>query len=91
MIKLYKEIIDKLSRIGTDKYLHFIACLSIFLIVNSITESLLLGVTVSMSIGILKELFDKYVQHESFDMSDIKADAIGILYGIILWIIIHAF
>lgn len=84
-MKLYKEIVDKLSRIGTDKYLHFIICLTISLIISDITKSVLLGVSITFLIGILKELFDKYVQGEKFDIDDIKADVIGTMHGTMLY------
>lgn len=87
-MKLYNSIVNFLSNIETDKYLHFIVCLSILLISTNIMKSLIIGFVVTMLIGVLKETFDKYVQKERFDMDDIKADFIGALYGSILWLII---
>lgn len=69
-----------------DKVLHFVACFVICAVVALVSYgvsewpkevSCLTGLVAAMGVGVLKEVFDKYVRKTGFDKSDLMADAIG--------------
>ena len=69
-----------------DKILHATVC---YLIVLTLAHlySLTTGIVWAVIWGILKELYDKYIKKTCFDWSDIKADIVGIIAGIVIWIL----
>lgn len=88
MKKFYLMVKERLCNIESDKYLHFIVCMILTLILMFVFNSSTMSIAVVMSIGILKELFDKYIMKESFDTSDILADAWGVFVGLVVLILI---
>lgn len=81
-----------INKISNDKYAHFIACQLITWAVSKVMQwcgvsvvlSILAGVFAAMLVGACKELYDKVVQHETFDIEDIKADALGAVVGAVM-------
>lgn len=72
--------------IKTDKVLHFVACFVIAAFVAllgfgvlelSKAVSILLGLVVSLLVGVAKETYDYYFRKTGFDKQDLLADAAG--------------
>ena len=89
MKKLYLKIKDGLCGISSDKYLHFIMCMILTQILVFALDSFAVAVVGVMGIGILKELFDKFVMKEDFDTKDLVADSYGVLVGLVVLILIN--
>lgn len=87
MKQLYLGIKNILCDISSDKYLHFMVCMVLTQILCKLTISIILPLIVVLSIGILKELFDKFIMKEKFDYGDLEADIYGILTGAMLLIL----
>lgn len=87
MKQLYLNIKDILCDISSDKYLHFIVCMILTQALWNLTMDIILTLIVMLGIGILKEVFDKFIMKEKFDYKDLEADTYGILTGIILLIL----
>ena len=87
MKQLYLGIKNVLCDISSDKYLHFIVCMILTQIIGKTTMNPALTMSIVFSIGVLKELFDKFIIKESFDFQDLEADAYGIIVGIVMLII----
>jgi len=87
MKQLYLGMKNILCDISSDKYLHFIVCMILTLLIAKITNEVCTPLAVVFSIGVLKELFDKFIMKEKFDFDDLGADAYGILVGIVILII----
>ena len=87
MKQLYLGIMNILCDISSDKYLHFIVCLILTQVLGKVSVNIPLTILIVFGIGVLKELFDKFVMKESFDLQDLEADAYGILVGIVILIL----
>lgn len=91
-----KELITRLCSISGDKYLHFIVCMWIAQIICSIGRGLAYdallpyawGFAAAIVAGVIKEVIDKRVRKEFFDIEDIYADAAGAACGTLLMIIL---
>jgi len=79
------DIRDWLTQ-NNDKILHAAVC---YLIVLTLAHlySLTTGIVWAVIWGVLKEVYDKYVKHTFFDFNDLKADVVGIIAGIVIWIL----
>lgn len=76
-----------------DKICHFLTCALIVIIIGvifaenlfgcSLLLSLAIGTSVSIIIGILKEIID-LIRYGNFDLKDILADVIGTIFGCVL-------
>jgi VanZ family protein len=64
-------------------FVHFLVSLIIFLIAQKYF-GVQVGVIIALAIGILKELFDKFIRKTSFSISDIAVDILGIVTGLLL-------
>lgn len=89
------KLTERLAKLGSDKWMHITASL---ILAELITRCLRrcgvgsiisagVGFIASLSIGICKELYDKFNEKETFDLGDIKADIIGSVCGSVLGII----
>lgn len=89
------KLTERLAKFGTDKWMHITASL---ILANIITRclrrckvgcflALCIGFSVSLAIGICKELYDRYKEKEIFDWGDIKADVVGAAIGSVLGVI----
>ena len=77
------NIIKILTSVGTDKYIHVIACALIVGILGHILN-IILAVLITFFVAISKELiYDKLLKKGTADIKDIFADIIGILIGIL--------
>ena len=80
------NVIEKLAKIGTDKLLHFNACLFVayltarLLPCNSV-ERMLAGFAFAVLIGFGKELYDEGNEGNTFDWHDLLADVAGAAVG----------
>ena len=78
-----ENIIKILTSVGTDKYIHVIACALIVGILGHILN-IILAVLITFLVAISKELiYDKLLKKGTADIKDIFADIIGILIGIL--------
>lgn len=84
---MLKGFINRLCGFTGDKYVHFIACMVISLVVANVLPfgniyGAVSGVLVAIAAGLVKERFDDHV-----DGKDIKADIIGAVVGGLLSLI----
>ena len=72
-----------------EKWVHALLSFVIFISLG-FYANIFLAYVITLSLGILKELYDKFFQHTAFDFNDILADIVGIIAGysvyIILWL-----
>lgn len=86
--KYFKELIEKLRKIESDKYLHFNICFILSLSLISALDvflhyslALFIGGLLTFIIGIPNELLDKNF-YNLFYLEDLKAYIYGIISGI---------
>ena len=77
---------EKLAGIGTDKLLHFNACLFVAYLTARLlpcctVERMLAGFAFAVLIGFGKELYDEAQEDNTFDWSDLLADVAGAAVG----------
>ena len=80
------HLIEKLASIGTDKLLHFNACLFVAYLTARLlpcctVERMLAGFALAVLIGFGKELYDEGQEGNTFDWSDLLADVTGATVG----------
>jgi Sec-independent protein secretion pathway component TatC len=85
------NILNKLTNIKVDKYLHFIVCLFLSFITSKLVtafSTLLIGLSAGLlfaiSVGIVKEMYDSHQKGNFFDKDDLKADIAGSIIGILM-------
>lgn len=71
-----------INRIGIDKILHVLVCLVLMLELQRFLP-VWLAFAVVMTIGVVKEVYDKVTGKGTPDWKDIVADCIGIILGLI--------
>jgi hypothetical protein len=88
-----KKILDWIALIPLDKLLHFDACMFIAFFVAKIFSLILpkwigalIGFTVAMIFGVLKEIYDSK-GYGNVEWKDIKADLIGAVTGSLMALI----
>jgi len=64
-----------------DKIEHFVATMFITVII-SVFSTLTAGIIVALLFSIFKEIYDKKIKKEDIEVTDLIADALGILFGI---------
>ncbi len=84
-----RHLIEKLAGIGTDKLLHFNACLFVAYLTARLlpcctVESILAGFAFAVLIGFGKELYDEGQEGNTFDWSDLLADVVGATIGAVM-------
>ena len=87
-MRLYNKIADRLAGVGSDKYLHFLACQMISFLTAKIGGcfvpaglAAITGLSVAVAVGLVKELWDRRQPGNAFSWSDIIADVMGAVTG----------
>ena len=80
------HLIGELASIGTDKLLHFNACLFVAYLTARLlpcctVERMLAGFAFAVLIGVGKELYDEGNDGNTFDWHDLLADVAGAAVG----------
>jgi len=70
-------------QIQLDKKLHFVISLLLVFIFFLLTQNIILSANITLLIGFLKEIYDKYFG-TGFSWADIIANIIGIVIGSLL-------
>ena len=83
------HLIEKLASIGTDKLLHFNACLFVAYLTARLlpcctVERMLAGFAFATLIGFGKELYDEGQEGNTFDWNDLLADMTGAAIGAVM-------
>lgn len=83
------HLIEKLASIGTDKLLHFNACLFVAyltarLLPCCMVERMLAGFALAVLIGVGRELYDEGQEGNTFDWHDLLADMTGAAVGVVM-------
>lgn len=81
-----RHLIEKLAGIGTDKLLHFNACLFVAYLTARLlpcctVERMLAGFALATLIGVGRELYDEGQEGNMFDWHDLLADVVGATVG----------
>lgn len=82
-----RNLIERLSSIGTDKLLYFNACLFVAYLTARLlpcctVERMLAGFAFAVLIGFGKELYDEGQEGNTFDWHDLLADVAGATVGV---------
>lgn len=83
---MYNKIVNKLLKLPTDKYLHFIVSMIGLLLLSCFTSSIwiiLLMSLIVLCIGVIKEVIDLECKN-NFDITDIYADICGTISGLFI-------
>ena len=90
-MRLYNKIADRLAGIGSDKYLHFLACQMISFLTAKIGGcfvsagwAAITGLSVAVMVGWIKELRDSRQAGNMFSWGDICADLAGAIAGAVM-------
>lgn len=83
------HLIEKLAGIGTDKLLHFNACLFVAYLTARLlpcctVERMLAGFALAVLIGVGRELYDEGQEGNTFDWHDLLADVAGATVGVVM-------
>lgn len=83
------NVIKKLAGIGTDKLLHFNACLFVAYLTARLLPCctvvcMLAGFDLAVLIGVGKELYDEGQEGNTFDWGDLLADVVGAAVGAVM-------
>jgi VanZ family protein len=70
-------------QVQLDKKLHFVVSLVLVFIFFLLTQNIILSANITLFIGFLKEIYDKYFG-TGFSWADIIANIIGVVFGILL-------
>ena len=70
-------------QIQLDKKLHFVISLLLVFIFFLLTQNIILSANITLFVGFLKEIYDKYFG-TGFSWADIIANIIGIVFGSLL-------
>lgn len=88
---LYNKIADRLAGVGSDKYLHFLACQVIAFLTAKIVGclvpygwALLVGFVTAATVGLVKELRDRREPGNMFSWGDVIADLVGAVAGAVM-------
>lgn len=88
---LYNKIADRLAGVGSDKYLHFLACQMISFLTAKIVGylapygwALLVGFVISATVGLVKEFRDRREPGNMFSWGDVIADLAGSVVGVVI-------
>lgn len=78
------------KKIPMDKYVHFFVC-ALITVYFSIMFTWWVGIGACVVAAYAKEVYDCNQPGDIFDWSDIIADNIGMVFGLVLYIIFRAF
>lgn len=82
--KIYK-LFERLSSIGSDKYLHFIVGMMVAAVMR-LHVGALAALTAVVMVMTAKEMADHFVRKENFDLKDALAGVMGGVVTLILMI-----
>ena len=82
--KIYK-LFERLADIGSDKYLHFIVGMMVAAIIR-LHDGALAALTAVVMVMTAKEMIDRFVRKENFDLKDALAGVMGGIVTLILMI-----
>ena len=87
----YSKIVNRLAGIGSDKYLHFLACQMISFLTAKIVGclvpygwALLVGFVTAVTVGLVKEFRDRRETGNMFSWGDVIADLVGAAVGVVI-------
>lgn len=80
--KIYK-ILGRLADIGSDKYLHFIVGMMVAAVMR-LHVGALAALTAVVMVMTAKEMIDRFVRKEDFDLTDALA---GVMGGVVMLIL----
>lgn len=90
-MRLYDKIVNRPAGVGSDKYLHFLACQAIAFLTAKLGRclmpdgwALLVGIVVAATAGVVKELRDRRTPGDTFSWSDVIADLAGAVAGAVM-------
>ena len=87
MINRIETLISKsLSKIGLDCMAHIIVCQNLVMWLSKFT-CLWLAIIITITIFILKEIYDKYCKKTEFSIKDIICDCVGLALGVLTLIL----
>lgn len=85
------RIFEKLSAIGSDKYLHLIAGLIVAFVLGRLFANVeawaFPAITGVLLLMVAKECVDYYLRDEQFDLKDVAAGLVGAVVGVILCLV----
>ena len=84
-----RHLMEKFAGIGTDKLLHFNACLFVAYLTARLlpcctVERMLAGFALAVLIGVRKELYDEAQEGNTFEWHDLLADVAGAAVGAVM-------
>lgn len=87
-MKRINQLVNRLASIGSDKYLHFLACQMISFLTAKIVGclvpygwALLVGFVTAITVGLVKEFRDRREPGNMFSWGDVIADLAGAVVG----------
>ncbi len=87
-MKRINQLVNRLASIGSDKYLHFLACQMISFLTAKIVVpygwALLVGFVTAVTVGLVKEFRDRRETGNMFSWGDIIADLAGAVVGVMM-------
>ena len=90
-MKRINQLVNRLASIGSDKYLHFLACQMISFLTAKIVGclvpygwALLVGFVTAVTVGFVKELRDRRESGNMFSWGDVIADLAGAAVGVVI-------
>ena len=90
-MKRINQLVNRLASIGSDKYLHFLACQMISFLTAKIVGclvpygwALLVGFVTAVTGGLVKEFRDRRETGNMFSWGDVIADLAGAAVGVVI-------
>lgn len=85
MVERIYRIFERLASIGSDKYLHFIVGMMVAAVMR-LHVGALAALTAVVMVMTAKEMVDRFVRKENFDLKDALAGVMGGIVTLILMI-----
>lgn len=85
MVERIYKLFERLSSIGSDKYLHFIVGMMVAAVMR-LHVGALAALTAVVMVMTAKEMVDHFVRKENFDLKDALAGVMGGIVTLILMI-----
>lgn len=91
---MLNRIINRLTAVGADKWLHVLASLIVAYVVADAAKHggvgewgcVMIAVPVTMALGVMKEIWDELFRY-GFDEKELWWDLAGVIVGLILFVI----
>ena len=85
------RIFGKLATIGSDKYLHLIAGLTIAFVLGRLLAHVeawaFPAIAGTLLLMVAKECVDYYIRKEQFDLKDVAAGLVGSVIGVLMCLV----